>query len=134
MNTLEITRILRINSSPETLFQWISEPKYLQKWFCDVAERNDKRFHFVWNYANGTSSGFDALIVESAPPYRLHYHSDDKIETIFAIIPDGDGSLLKLSETGFSADEAGQALHKTHLEGWDLFFTRLDKALRQALV
>lgn len=70
-----------------------------------------RSFSFRWTHSAVPSSGTDSLLVE------------------FALAPEGSGTRLHLTETGFRsggrAEEAIEALYVDHIRGWDLFLPRI---------
>src|SRR4051812_28862418 len=108
-----IERELRIDAAPEVVYEVISSPEHLREWWPDDAElvpvagaigtvtfgdpaspdatveqitvvgaASPRRFAFRWAYDRGESAG-----------------PDNSLLVTFDLVPSGDGTLLRLTET-----------------------------------
>ncbi len=137
-----IEREIHVQASPEVAFAVVSQPEHLREWWPDDAAgeavvgapgeliwrdqetgRTDRvaytvvevdeprRFSFRWCYGDGDARGGESLLVT------------------FELSPVGDGTLIRLTESGFR--EMGWEVavleenFREHVAGWDLFIPRL---------
>jgi uncharacterized protein YndB with AHSA1/START domain len=137
-----IERELRIDATPEVVYEVISSPEHLREWWPDAAEI-DPVPGATGAITFGDPTAPDATIVpltvlEADPPrrfaFRWAYDEGPATETnsflvTFDLVPSGDGTLLRFEETGFR--ERGweaAVLEETYLDhvgGWDHFLPRL---------
>ena len=59
-------------SSPAMLYQFITDPACLVRWFCDEADVQGDNYEFVWNGAAET-----ATLIDSDEDERLRFAWDD---------------------------------------------------------
>jgi uncharacterized protein YndB with AHSA1/START domain len=137
-----IERELRIDATPEVVYEVISSPEHLREWWPDHAEL-DPVPGATGVITFGDPASPDAKIesltvVEADSPrrfaFRWVYDEDPATETnsflvTFDLIPFGDGTLLRFKETGFRERgwEAAvlEEAYLDHVRGWDLFLPRL---------
>jgi uncharacterized protein YndB with AHSA1/START domain len=138
-----IEREIHVEASPEIVFEVISSPVHLREWWPDEAnldptpgatgelvfgDADDPRAHiaeitvvdadsprlfsFRWVYPQGeVATGSNALLVT------------------FELAPSGDGTLVRMTETGFR--EKGwevavlEETYHDHASGWDFYIPRL---------
>ncbi|WP_433680315.1 SRPBCC domain-containing protein [Nocardia sp. CA-119907] len=138
-----IERELHIDATPDVVYQVISSPEHLREWWPDNAEL-DPISGATGTITFGDPASADAkverlTVVEADPPrlfvFRWVYDEgesaapDNSLLVTFALVPSGDGTLLRFKETGFR--ERGweaAVLEETYLDharGWDLFLPRL---------
>ncbi len=145
-----IERELFIDAPPDTVYEVVSSPAHIVGWWPDELEldgdepgaageivfgdRDDPQAHI---------SGF--LIVEAAPPttfsFRWCYPEGDTelagraLLVTFTLTPSGDGTQLRMVETGFREKgwEAAvlETQYREHEDGWNYYLPRLrDYAIR----
>jgi uncharacterized protein YndB with AHSA1/START domain len=137
-----IERELRIDATPEVVYEVISSPEHLREWWPDDAEL-DPVPGATGVITFGDPTAPDASIVpltvlEADPPrrfaFRWAYDEGPATETnsflvTFDLVPSGDGTLLRFKETGFRERgwEAAvlEEAYLDHVRGWDLFLPRL---------
>jgi uncharacterized protein YndB with AHSA1/START domain len=137
-----IERELRIDATPEVVYEVISSPEHLREWWPDGAEL-DPVAGATGAITFGDPTGPDAAIVpltvlEADPPrrfaFRWAYDEGSATETnsflvTFDLVPSGDGTLLRFKETGFRERgwEAAvlEEAYLDHVRGWDHFLPRL---------
>ncbi|MFK4085614.1 SRPBCC domain-containing protein [Kribbella sp. NPDC020789] len=129
-----IARELRIDASPEVVYEVISTPEHLREWWPDEADLKAEA-GAVGTITFDTHGVVPLTVVEADPPRRFAFRwthpageaagPANSLLTTFDLVPDGDGTLLKFLETGF--DEAGRSDDelKDHTSGWDHFLPRL---------
>ena len=137
-----IERELRIDATPEVVYEVISSPEHLREWWPDGAEL-DPVPGATGAITFGDPTAPDARIVpltvlEADPPrrfaFRWAYDEGPATETnsflvTFDLVPSGDGTLLRFEETGFRERgwEAAvlEEAYLDHVRGWDHFLPRL---------
>lgn len=138
-----IERELRIDATPEVVYEVISSPEHLREWWPDDAEF-DAIPGATGTITFGDPASPDAMVerltvVEADSPRRFSFRwvSDEgapagpgnSLLVTFDLVPSGDGTLLRFRETGFR--ERGweaAVLEETYLDharGWELFLPRL---------
>ena len=137
-----IEREIHVQASPEVAFAVVSQPEHLREWWPDDASgeavvgapgelfwrdnetgrmesvaytvvevEEPRRFSFRWCYSEGDARRGDSLLVT------------------FELAPVGDGTLIRLTESGFREMGWEAAVleehYRDHVAGWDLFVPRL---------
>lgn len=136
-----IERDIRVDASPEVVFEVISRPEHMREWWPD-----DARFEsvvgapgeLVWRNADtGETTTVALAVVEVDPPRRFAFRwcftEADRIGNSllvsFDLIPTDDGTLIRMTETGFR--EMGWEIavleheYNDHVSGWDFYIPRL---------
>ncbi len=136
-----IERQIRIDAAPDIVFDVVSDPAHVQQWWPDEA-----RYEAVPGSAGEIVFTKDgerfpvAFQVVDAVPGRLFSfrwtqpegepaRQDNSFLVIFELEPDGDGTLLRMTETGFR--ELGweaaviEEVYQDHSQGWDYHLARL---------
>jgi uncharacterized protein YndB with AHSA1/START domain len=137
-----IEREIRVDAAPEVVFDVVSDPEHVRQWWADEA-----RYEAV---PGGTGrivltgpEGRQVLVaiqVIEAVPHRLfsfrwtHPEGEQANEgnsflVTFELEPVGDGTLLRMTETGFRERgwEAAvlEKAYRDHCVGWDHHLSRL---------
>jgi uncharacterized protein YndB with AHSA1/START domain len=137
-----VEREIRIDAAPEIVFDVVSDPAHVQQWWADEA-----RYEAVPGSAGkivltGPGGGKVpvAFQVVDAVPHRLfsfrwtHPEGEQAREgnsflVTFELEPAGDGTLLRMTETGFRERgwEAAvlEKAYREHCAGWDYHLPRL---------
>ena len=138
-----IERELHIDASPEIVFDVVSSPEHLKQWWPDDAE-----YPAVPGGAGRICFGDPAdpactwvqFQVVDAQPHRLFSFrwthdegeiaaTDNSFLVVFELEPDGTGTRLRMTESGFRErgwDEAKVAAeHADHVTGWAFYLPRL---------
>lgn len=135
--TLE--REIRIDASPEVVFEVISRPEHIREWWSDDASLEPAPGavgQLVWE----DRAEPVPMVVETCDPPRtfsFRWTSPDgelpaagnSLLVTFALESSPPGTVLRLTETGFrekgwEAAVLERAFHD-HEEGWDLFLPQL---------
>ncbi|HEY3014844.1 MAG TPA: SRPBCC domain-containing protein [Nocardioides sp.] len=138
-----IERELRIDATPEVVYEVISSPEHLREWWPDDAEL-DPVPGATGAITFGDPASPDAkveslTVLEADPPRRFAFRwvydegesaaPDNSLLVTFDLVPSGDGTLLRFKETGFRERgwEAAvlQEAYLDHVCGWDHFLPRL---------
>ncbi len=139
----KIEREIEINASPATVFEVITSPEHLTQWWPDEAVI-DPTPGAVGELVFGDRSSADAQIpqvtvVEAEPPrlfsFRWVYPDGETADetnsllVTFEVSAHGDGTLLRMTETGFREKGWEVAVleeqYREHGAGWDYFLPRL---------
>ena len=133
-----IERELRIDATPEVVYEVISSPEHLREWWPDEAEL-DPVVGATGTITFGEPGSPDAkveqlTVVEADPPRRFAFRwvSDDEGNSLLVtmdLVPSGTGTLVRFKETGFRERgwEAAvlEQAYAEHVRGWDHFLPRL---------
>jgi uncharacterized protein YndB with AHSA1/START domain len=138
-----IEREIRIDATPDVVYEVLSTPEHLREWWPDEAaldpvpggtgemsfgKRGERHTHVA-----------PITVVEADPPRRFSFRwvYDEGVDVApgnsllvsFDLVPSGDGTLLRFSETGFRERgwEAAvlEEAYRDHVSGWDHFLPRL---------
>jgi uncharacterized protein YndB with AHSA1/START domain len=137
-----IEREIHIDASPQVVFDVVSNPEHVRRWWPDEADYiavpgGDGRIGFG-NEVDGVT--WARFTVVDAVPHRLFSfrwtHDEGQVAApdnsylvVFELEPVGNGTILRMTETGFRErgwDAAKVAAeHADHVSGWDHFLPRL---------
>lgn len=139
--TLE--RDIRIDASPATVFEVITSPDHLAQWWPDEATLDPTpggTGELVFGVRGAPDAHMPQVMVVDAVPNR-HFSfrwthaagetadATNSLLVSFDLTPDGTGTLLHMTETGFR--ERGwevavlEETYRDHESGWDHFLPRL---------
>jgi uncharacterized protein YndB with AHSA1/START domain len=131
-----ITKQIYIDASPEVVYDVITSPEHIAQWWgieADLDPVPGASGAFTWNRkANTSPTRVNLAVVEAVPSERFCFrwaHSDGEAATAsnsmlvtFVLTPQGDGTLLSLTEEGMREQgwEAAvlEAYYQGHDEGW----------------
>ena len=137
-----IEREIRIDASPEVVFDVVSAPEHLKQWWPDDAQYDatpGARGQIAFTNPAGERMPVGFQVVD-AVPYRLFSfrwtqpvgepaERGNSLLVTFELVPKGEATVLRMTETGFRErgwDEAKIAAeHADHVSGWDYFLPRL---------
>jgi uncharacterized protein YndB with AHSA1/START domain len=127
-----IEREIRVEASPEVVYEVVSSPEHLREWWPDDADLEPVAG------ATGTISFGDMnvalTVVETDPPRRFSFRWDYEGEVAtaanselvtFDLIPSDGGTLLRFAETGYDEAAKPDEVYQDHTSGWDYFLPRL---------
>jgi uncharacterized protein YndB with AHSA1/START domain len=125
--TLEKTLFIR--ATPERVFRALTDPSELERWFVGKAEvdlRPGGALKFTWREHQVAEGAF--LIVD--PPHRLSFRwqMDEnlgKTTVTIELNSQGEGTHLRLIETGWGVGDDWDRLYDAVEPGWSFFFGRL---------
>jgi len=138
-----IEREIEIDASPATVFEVITNPTHLTKWWPDEAVVDPTPGavgHLVFgDRSAGTANVPEITVVEAEPPrlfsFRWVYpegepaREGNSLLVTFELSAAGGGTLLRMTETGFREKGWEVAVleqeYRRHVKGWDLFLPRL---------
>jgi uncharacterized protein YndB with AHSA1/START domain len=137
-----IEREIRVQASPEVAFAVVSRPEHLKEWWPDDAVGEavvGARGELIWrNRETGRTESVAYTVVEVEEPRRFSFRwcyrdgdarRGDSLLVTFELSPVGDGTLIRLTESGFR--ELGweaavlEEHYREHIEGWNHFVPRL---------
>jgi uncharacterized protein YndB with AHSA1/START domain len=138
-----IEREVRIDASPETVYEVITSPAHLTEWWPDeavVEATPGATGELVFGDRTSGDAHVPRLTVVDAVPSRLfsfrwtHPEGEEAREgnsllVTYELAPSGDGTLLRMTETGFR--EMGwevavlEATYRDHEGGWGFYLPRL---------
>jgi uncharacterized protein YndB with AHSA1/START domain len=136
-----IERDIHVDASPEVVFEVVSRPEHMREWWPD-----DARFEpvagapgdLVWRNADtGETTTVALAVVEVDPPKRFSFRwcfsepdrSGDSLLVTFDLVPTGQGTRVRMTETGFR--EMGWEIavleeqYNDHATSWDRFIPAL---------
>lgn len=140
-----IEREIHVEATPEVVFEVISSPEHLQEWWPDEAELEVPAVagsigELAWRDGDRPRAHVEAFtVVEAEPPrlfsFRWVYPAGstatetNSLLVRFELVPTGEGTLVRLTETGFREKgwEAAvlEEMYQEHVDGWDYFVPRL---------
>ncbi|RNL65721.1 polyketide cyclase [Nocardioides marmoriginsengisoli] len=142
MEYASIERELYVEASPEITFEVVSRPEHLKEWWPDEADFSGEpgESGTIGFRQDGETFQVPLTVIVSDPPrtFTFRWTQDAGTEAItgnsllvtFELVPQGSGTLVKLTETGFREMgwEAAKvaAEYADHVSGWDFFLPRLD--------
>ena len=144
-----IERELHVDASPDVVFEVISSPAHIREWWGAEAELEPvagSTGELVWgDKARGDAHVARLTVVEAERPrlfsFRWVYGDDvrqpaagNSLLVTFELVPAGDGTTLRLTETGFRERGWEAAVleqqYAEHVAGWD---THVGGGLREYL-
>jgi uncharacterized protein YndB with AHSA1/START domain len=136
-----IQRTIRIEASPRTVFEVISDPAHVRQWWPDEANYDvcaGSAGQIVFT-KDGERHVVQIEVVD-AIPYRLfsfrwthepgeRARAGNSFLVTFELDQDGDATVLRMSESGFDEREWDaarvEATYLDHSTGWDYHLARL---------
>jgi uncharacterized protein YndB with AHSA1/START domain len=138
-----IEREIRIDAAPETVFDVVSSPRHVAQWWPDEANyasaEPGSAGEIVFLQHGGERAVVRFEVVDAVPPRLFSFRwthpegerprADNSFLVTFELEPVEDGTLLRMTETGFR--ERGWALaeleatYRDHSTGWDYHLARL---------
>jgi uncharacterized protein YndB with AHSA1/START domain len=128
-----IEREIRIDASPERVWAVLTEPALVDGWFSPGAPSEiDLRPGGIMVLDHGQHGRFKTVIVAIEPPRTFSYRwasaypgveATETNSTLveFTLLPDGNATVLKVTETGFSSlglPADSPAGYDSHSAGW----------------
>lgn len=138
-----IERHVEIDASPETVFEVISRPEHVSKWWPDVAEFDPtpgSTGRLVFGDPTSPDAHLPEITIVAVDPPRsfsfrwVYPEGEAATETnallvTFELTPRGSGTVLRMCETGFRTkgweDLVVEREYRDHVAGWDHFLGRL---------
>jgi uncharacterized protein YndB with AHSA1/START domain len=141
-----IEREVRIEASPEIVFDVISRPEHIRDWWSaetDLEPVAGSTSELTWR--DDASDRVDVVpitVIDVEPPRRFVFRwtqgqgetptPSNSLLVTFELSPSGAGTVLRLTETGFR--ERGwdiavlEEAYEDHVTGWDFYLPRIAAA------
>jgi uncharacterized protein YndB with AHSA1/START domain len=132
-----IEREIYVEATPEIVFDVVSSPQHIKEWWPDEADYQPSP-----GETGSISFGENVValtVVDVRPPRSFTFRwtqpegteaaEGNSLLVTFDLTPSGDGTLLKMTETGFR--EMGWEIavleqqYQEHIKGWDFFLPRI---------
>lgn len=137
-----IEREIYVDASPEVVFDVVSSPEHIVGWWPDEARYEPAagsagEIRFGDPAAGGIEVGFSVLEVDRPRTFSFRWTQEvgedategNSLLATFVLTPSGDGTILKMTETGFRERGWEVAMleeqYREHVTGWDHFLPRL---------
>jgi uncharacterized protein YndB with AHSA1/START domain len=133
-----IERDIHVEASPEIVYEVISRPEHVSRWWPDEARFEPvpgAAGELVWrDEATGETKAVDMTVVETDPPRRFSFRwcyagDGPALLVTFELTPAGAGTTIRMTETGFR--EMGwevavlEETYRDHVSGWDHYVPAL---------
>lgn len=137
-----IEREIHIAAPPEVVFDVVSDPEHVRRWWPDEARYepvagSEGEIVFGREDADGIVVGF--TVVDARPPRTFSFRwthpagepagEGNSLLVTFELTPHRGGTLLRMTESGFR--ELGweaavlERQYREHVTGWDFYLPRL---------
>jgi uncharacterized protein YndB with AHSA1/START domain len=141
MDSDRIEREVQIDAPVETVWSIVTEPRNITRWFADEAEVDLRPGgELVFRFDSGVDG--KGVVERVEPPHRFAFRwispeperdmvaAQGHYTTVeFSLEARGEGTLLRVVESGFAALEGtaaeNAALADRHIGGWEMFLERL---------
>jgi uncharacterized protein YndB with AHSA1/START domain len=142
-----IERELHIDAAPEVVFEVVSSPAHIREWWSaetDLEPIPGATAELAWaDEAGDPTMVVPITVVQAEPPrlfsFRWVYPSGEQASAAnsllvtFELVPAGEGTVLRMTETGFREKgwEAAvlEAQYQEHVLGWDTHLAHLREYL-----
>ena len=139
-----IEKEIVINAPVETVYRVITEPAQIAQWFADAADLDPvPGGEGTLTFEDRATSQRMAvrLVVQAAePPHRFAFrwdspdgerpHEGNSLLVEFTLTAEGDGTRLRVTESGFTAlsrpDDEKVGYYEAHDKGWDIHLANLN--------
>ena len=137
-----IEREIYVGAAPEIVFEVVSSPDHVAGWWPDQARYEPvpgATGEIVFGDPEAGGGVVSLSVVEVEPPHTFSFRwthpagqsaaAGNSLLVTFVLTPSGDGTLLRMTETGFR--EMGweaavlEEQYREHATGWDHFLPRL---------
>jgi uncharacterized protein YndB with AHSA1/START domain len=137
-----IEREIYVEAAPEIVFDVVSSPDHLKNWWPDDARYDPtpgSTGEIVFGDCNAGGKVVAFTVVDARPPRLFSFRwtqpagevaaVGNSLLVTFDLTPSGDGTVLKMTETGFR--EMGwdaavlEETYQDHVTGWGHFLPRL---------
>ncbi|MEU4839898.1 SRPBCC domain-containing protein [Nocardia testacea] len=136
----KLEREIRIDATPEVVFEVVSRPEHMKMWWPEEAAFESEP-GAVGELVFGEHATETIKVVEVDPPRKFVFRwiapdgelpeAGNSLLVTFELEPVGDGTVLHLTESGWrekgwEAAVLEEAFHD-HEHGWDMYLPRLQK-------
>jgi uncharacterized protein YndB with AHSA1/START domain len=141
MNHSSLDREIHIDAAPEVVFDVVSNPVHVRQWWPDEANyeavpgstgnivfvKEGERFEVALEVVDAIPGRLFAFRWTQQAGERAT--ARNSLLVTFEMVPDGEGTLLRMSESGYTErdwDSAElEATYLDHSSGWDYHLARL---------
>jgi uncharacterized protein YndB with AHSA1/START domain len=142
MEYASIEREIFVHATPDLVFEVVSSPDHLKHWWPDDAHYDPAPGSTGEIVFGDPAAGGEAVpitVVGARPPHTFSFrwghptgetaNPGNSLLVTFDLTPSGDGTMLKMTETGFR--EQGWSIaqleqqYQEHSTGWSHFLPRL---------
>ena len=136
-----IEREIYVEASPEVVFEVVSSPEHVRRWWPDEARYEPVAGSTGEILFGGRPGGatVQITVLEAQPPRTFSFRwtqpagepaaPGNSLLVTFELTPSGGGTLLKMTESGFREMGWEIALleqqYQEHVTGWDFYLPRL---------
>lgn len=136
----KLERHIRIEASPEVAFAVVSQPEHIRQWWSDDAKLDPAPGAVGQVIFGDNGEHVESItVIDMDPPRRFSFRwvapegeaatDTNSLLVTFELTPDGSGTMLHLTETGFREKGWETAVleqaYQEHEAGWDMFLPRL---------
>ena len=139
-----IEREIHIDAAPDVVFDVVSSPEHIREWWGGAETGLDPTAgatgELVWRDTDtGQAQAVPITVVDAVPPRLFSFRwthpagetaaEGNSLLVTFELVPAGEGTVLRLTETGFR--EMGwevavlEETYRDHVTGWDTFVPRI---------
>ena len=139
-----IEREIHIDAAPDVVFDVVSSPEHIREWWggaeTGLEPTAGATDELVWRDADtGQTQAVPITVVDAVPPRLFSFRwthpageaaaEGNSLLVTFELVPEGEGTVLRLTETGFR--EMGwevavlEETYRDHVTGWDTFVPRI---------
>ncbi|MFC1437596.1 SRPBCC family protein [Streptacidiphilus sp. N1-10] len=137
-----IEREVFVEAAPDVVFEVVSSPDHLKHWWPDDARYEPTpgaTGEIVFGDCDAGGMAVAFTVVDARPPHSFSFRwthpaeeaaaEGNSLLVTFDLTPKGDGTLLRMTETGFR--EMGWEIavleeqYRDHVTGWDFYLPRL---------
>ncbi len=133
---LKIRQSYYIGAPPDVVFAALTDPSQLTRWFLSKAKvdlRKGGRVEFTWMGGHKMTGKVKAVVAGKEIAYAWHDEigKGKKAKTLaeFSVSRKGEGSMLKLTHSGFGDSKAWIELYGAIQSGWAYYLTNLKSIL-----
>ncbi|MGP8072311.1 MAG: SRPBCC family protein [Thermoplasmata archaeon] len=133
------TRTIRlqafVRASPKKVFRAVSEPKRLRRWFVDEASLTPRKGGgYAYTWKDGPTHRGKVLEFVRGKRVTLTWQwpgieSELVTKLRFSVEPREDGTILKLTHSGFPKQEKWVDLYAGAVQGWTYFLVNFKSVL-----
>jgi uncharacterized protein YndB with AHSA1/START domain len=137
-----IEREIYIDASPEVVFEVVSSPDHISHWWPDEARYElvpGSEGEIVFGNHGGDVNVQQFTVVDASAPRVFSFRWTHPVGEVavegnslfvkFELAPSGEGTMLKMSESGFREQGWEAAVleeqYLDHVSGWDYFLPRI---------